>query len=197
MTMAMGMGFASVACAREAAGASAPEAAIIYENEAPGLCYDCTRVRIAVTSEGQVSITRWRVGPGAYGHTGPVMTQDKVSRARVRAFARALAPYRPSEGRVKLPTACSVFVTEAGGLTIGWSDSLGHQQLNVDYGCDPARYRAMFGALRDAPHRLGLGDLLGSLGSLRHARGSSRQVLQPAHGANKKAPLPQGSGASS
>ncbi len=41
-----------------------------------------------------------------------------------------------------------------------WNDARGYRQLRVDYGCDPARYKAMFDALHHAPGLLGLGDLL-------------------------------------
>lgn len=169
--MAMGMAAANAASAQELADASAPEAAIIYESEPLGLCHDCTRVRIAVEPQGWVSITRWRAGPGAAGHTGPVVTREKVSRAHIHAFAKALAPFRPGEGKATVPMACKVFVTDKVGLTIGWNDARGRQQLHVNYGCDPARYTSMFGALRYAPYRLGLGDLVGSLGGLLHAIG--------------------------
>jgi hypothetical protein len=65
-----------------------------------------------------------------------------VSRARIRA----LAAYRPSEEKATMLSACSMFVTEAGGLTMIWNDAHGYRQLRVDYGCDPARYKAMFDA---------------------------------------------------
>jgi len=160
--MAMGMTIAPVAHADEKAAPASPEESFVYENEALGLCYDCLRVRIAVLSGDEVTITRWRVGPGAYGHYDPTVSREHVSRARIRRFLKALARYRPAEAKASMPSlsSCSVFVTETGGLTMLWNDASGQQKLYVWYGCDPPRYKAMFDALHHAPDLLGLGDVL-------------------------------------
>lgn len=160
LVMAAGL----VPAARAGDAAILPEGMLIYDNEALGLCYDCARVRIAVAADGGVAITRWRVGPGAVGHHEPVLRRERVSPARVRRFLRALAPYRPGEPQARVPSLCSMIVTEAGGLTLFWNDARGHQQLAVNYNCDPARYKAMFDALHHAPDVLGLGDLLNAKG---------------------------------
>lgn len=160
--MVMSMAIAPVALADDKAAPASPEETFVYENAALGLCYHCFRVRIAVLSDRGVAITRWPVGPRASQQGDPSLSREKVPRARIRRFMRALAPYRPSEEKATIPvfSACSMFVTEAGGLTMIWNDTQGHQQLRVDYGCDPARYKAMFDALHHAPDLLGLGDLL-------------------------------------
>ncbi|WP_343610068.1 hypothetical protein [Novosphingobium sp.] len=156
------MAVTSVAHADDQAAPASPEETFVYENAALGLCYHCFRVRIAVLSDGGVAITRWRVGPRASDQGDPSLSREQVSRARIRRFLQALAPYRPSEEKATIPllSACSMFVTEAGGLTMIWNDARGYRQLRVDYGCDPARYKAMFDALHHAPGLLGLGDLL-------------------------------------
>lgn len=158
--VAMGLAVSPVAQAESGAAPASPEETFVYENEALGVCYDCLRVRIAVLTDGEVAITRWRVGPGAYGHHDPSLTREWVPRARIRRFLRALASYRPSEEKASTPSVLSMFVTEAGGLTMIWNDEHGHQQLQVCYGCDPPLHKAMFDALHHAPDLLGLGDLL-------------------------------------
>jgi len=77
-----------------------------------------------------------------------------VTPAQFRAFAAGLAPDRPAQGERRYAgESCRRMATDQDSLEIVWRGT-GEQRLNVYYGCDMERNRAMFERLRAAPRLL-------------------------------------------
>jgi hypothetical protein len=84
-----------------------------------------------------------------------------ATRAQFRAFAARLAPDRPAEGERRYGgESCRQMATDQDSVQIVWSGAA-EQRLNVYFGCDMERNRAMFDRLRAAPRALPVGDFIG------------------------------------
>lgn len=85
--------------------------------------------------------------------------------AQARAFAAALAPYRPARGDRRIVPGspeCGQAATDMPSVTIRWSGgAAGDQRLEYYRGCDMAANAAMAEALAGAPARLPIAALIG------------------------------------
>jgi Domain of unknown function (DUF6438) len=87
----------------------------------------------------------------------------RVTPARFEAFARHLAPLRPSRGEVRYAgESCSMTATDLPSAEVTWEGEGGDRQLlYFYYGCDMERNRAIAERLSAAPSLLPIGDFIG------------------------------------
>lgn len=117
----------------------------------------CPVYRVTVSADGKGSFT---------GIRNTAVTGDRdftVSPAQFDAFAKALAPYRPSGTKRIVPGEpdCKMAATDLPGVKIGWSGTGPDSNLDFYYGCDMQANRVMATALGNAPDTLPIESLIG------------------------------------
>lgn len=106
------------------------------------------------------------VGHGTY--QGQRFTSETGTRtfeatpAQFDAFAKALEPYRGKKGGMPGGDNCKRMHTDDTGVTVTWTYTSGKTDMLAHYyGCDSPEFEAMEAALRDAPSKLPVGELIG------------------------------------
>jgi hypothetical protein len=85
-----------------------------------------------------------------------------VTPAQYRAFARHLAPIRPARGIANYNGEnCREMVTDSSSVSVTWADRREGRGLNLYYGCDPERNRALARRLSAAPNLLPIQAFIG------------------------------------
>lgn len=112
-------------------------------------------------------VTVNRDGSGLFeGRRFTAVTGERAFRltpAQFDAFARQLAPLRPTSGEVRYSgEMCGMMATDMPSADVRWRERGGAEQhLYFYYGCDMERNRAIADRLRSAPELLPIRDLVG------------------------------------
>jgi hypothetical protein len=86
----------------------------------------------------------------------------RVTARQFEAFARHLAPLRPSAGTVRYAgERCAMHITDMPAAEVTWRSGSARQRRYFYYGCDPQRNRAMAQRLNSAPSLLPIGAFIG------------------------------------
>lgn len=88
----------------------------------------------------------------------------RVPPRQYRAFANHLAPIRPARGSIDYSAGdrCRTMATDMDSVAVTWEGWRGVQRLNLYYGCDMERNRALARRLRSAPDQLPIGEYIGA-----------------------------------
>jgi hypothetical protein len=160
-------GLALAGCARNAGEAPVPDkpAPIPIESDSiryeTGPCFGrCPVYSVTVRSDGS------GVFEGKQ-HTEVTGTREfKLSADQYKAFADALAAWRPASGEKRIvpgEPGCEQVATDLPSVSIRWTRAIGDSQgLDFYYGCDMEKNEAMANALGNAPDALPLEELIGA-----------------------------------
>lgn len=89
----------------------------------------------------------------------------KATPAQYAAFAKALAPYRPQSGEVRISHGdprCKQVATDLPSVEVVWMRAIGDsQKLYFYFGCDMEKNAPMADALGNAPDALPIEELIG------------------------------------
>jgi hypothetical protein len=152
---ALALSLALAACATVPdPGLGQPVESLAYET---GPCFGaCPVYRVTVSRDG----TGLFEGRRFTAVTGT--RSFRVTPAQFDAFARQLAPLRPSRGEVRYAgESCAMTATDLPSAEVTWQSAGGDRQLlYFYYGCDMERNRAIAERLSAAPSLLPIGDFI-------------------------------------
>jgi hypothetical protein len=134
-------------------GLGQPVESLSYET---GPCFGaCPVYRVTVSRDG----TGLFEGRRFTAVTGP--RSFRLSPSQFEAFARQLAPLRPSRGEVRYAgESCAMTATDLPSAEVTWRSGSEEQRLYFYYGCDMERNQAIAERLSAAPALLPIGDFL-------------------------------------
>jgi len=146
-------------CAPMAGPGTPPPAAPLSITYKTGACFGaCPVYSVTVDGSGSGTFEGERFTSSA-GKQSFALTP-----AQFDAFAGALARFRPRGEKLVQPgtPACGMAATDMPGVDIVWREGGRTDHLNVYFGCDMEKNRAMFDALRVAPNALAIQGLIGA-----------------------------------